>query len=65
MFIVIQKFNSHHRSGLSNSGSKKFILSYFVSGFLTLSGKANGVQANAGHGNTEHALATNLVYIFL
>ena len=33
--------------------------------FFTLSGKTNGVQTNAGHDNTEHALATNFACIFL
>ena len=47
------------------TGSKQFNLSYFLTGFLTLSGKTNGVQTNAGHGNTEHALTTNLACIFL
>ena len=44
-----------------STGSKQVILSYFVIGFLTLSGKTNGVQTNAGHGNTEH----NLTHLFL
>ena len=44
--------------------TKHFILSYFVTGFLTLSGKVNGVQTSAGHDKREHAL-TNLACIFL
>ena len=40
-------------------------LSYFATLFLTWSGKTNGAQINAGHGNTEHALTTNLACIFL
>ena len=36
---------------------------YFISVFLTLSGKINGIQTNAGHDNTEHALTTNLACI--
>ena len=47
------------------TGSKQFILSYFVTGFLTLLRKTNGIQTNAGHENTEHALTTNLTCIFL
>ena len=47
------------------TGSKQFNLSYFLTGFLTLSRKTNGVQTNAGHGNTEHVLTTNLACIFL
>ena len=39
-------------------------LSYFVTGFLTLSGKTNGIETNAGHDNTEHALTTNLAYFW-
>ena len=47
------------------TGSKQFILSYFVTGFLTLSGKTNGVQTNAEHDNTEHFLAYffNIFYL--
>ena len=41
------------------TGSKQFVLSYFISGFLSLSGKRNGIQTNNGHDNTENALATN------
>ena len=47
------------------TGSKQFILSYFVTDFLILSGKTNGVQRNTGHDNTEHALTTKLACIFL
>ena len=43
----------------------QFILSYFITSFITLLGKTNGVQTNAGHDNTEHALTTNLTCIFL
>ena len=46
------------------TGFTQFILSYFVTGFLTLSGKTNGVKTNAGHDNTEIALTTNLVCKF-
>ena len=37
---------------------------YFVNGSLLPSGKANGVQTNAGHKNTEHALTTSLAYTY-
>ena len=43
----------------------QFILSYFVTGFLILSGKTNGVLTNTGYDNTGHALTTNLTCIFL
>ena len=46
------------------TGSKRYVLSYFVTGFLTLSGKTNGVQLNAGHDNTEQTLTANLACIF-
>ena len=36
------------------------MLSYSATCFLTLSGKTNGIQTNAGHDNTEHASTTNL-----
>ena len=49
---------------LMQTGHKQFILCYFVTGFLTLSGKTNGIQTNAGHDNTEHASAINLAYMF-
>ena len=47
------------------TGSKQFVLSYFVTGFLTLLVKASGIQTNVGHDKTEHALTTNLACIFL
>ena len=38
----------------------------FLPVFLTLLGKTNGVQINAGHGNTEYGfLTTNLACILL
>ena len=47
------------------TGSQKFILSYFVTVMLTLSVKTNGVRTNTGHDNMKHALTTSLGYIFL
>ena len=44
-------------------GSKQFNLPYFVTGLLTLLGKTNGTQTNAGHGRTEHVLITILACI--
>ena len=46
-------------------GSKQFILSDFITDFLTLSGKTNGIQTNAGYDNTVHALTTNFACIYV
>ena len=47
------------------TGSKQFILSYFITSFSTLYRRRNGVQTNTDHDNTEHALTTNLACVFL
>ena len=47
------------------TGTKQFILRCFVTGYLTLLEKINGIQTNAGHANTEYTLKTNLACIFL
>ena len=41
------------------------MISYFITGFVTISGKTNGAQTNAGQENPEHTLTTNLACIFL
>ena len=47
------------------TGSKQFILSYFITSFSTLYRRRNSVQTNTDHDNTEHALTTNLACVFL
>ena len=46
-------------------GSKQFILSYFLTGFITLLEKTNGFQTNTRLDNTEYALTTNSACLFL
>ena len=41
----------------------QFILSNFITSFLTLLGKTNDIKTNAGRNSTEHVLTTNVAYI--